>query len=710
MRTPLKLKYALLIFAALLVGLSALTVMLYNQGRGLAREMTELGTHTLQDAARAQQLERASLLSDFLAPTLVAPVYYSDFDGVRKLIETALKQPDVAYVLVYDQSGKLLHDGSLLTERFGQPMQDPGAAAAVAARERTSQTLDGVIEVVTPLRIGAEQIGGVRLGISMGPVKELAERNRVTLENASASNLTGRTLRALPWLLLMMVIAALLSLLVTRGLVAPILSLRNYAQRLQAGDYNARTKSTRNDEIGDLMRSFDGMADAVSRQHNEIAQLAFSDPLTGMPNRNRAKALIQAHLEMDVEKQHPCALLLLDLDDFKRINDSLGHDAGDRVLLELSKRLSECVTDAQRGAEVPHRMEVARFGGDEFLLLVFGPDARKCAHSLGERLLAISEHPFVLGDRQLFAGMSIGVAVYPEDGASVDLLLKNADVAMYQAKVSGKNMVRFFAAQMVEEVSHRLNLDGELRYAIKRGELSLQYQPLIRLRDQVLIGAEALLRWQHPTYGSVPPSIFVPLAEDTDLISTLGEWAIIEAARQTKLWAGHIAPDFYVSVNVSVRQLRRQDVPAIVQRALLDCDLAPQHFSLEITESSLFESSSNAGEALERLRAMGVKLWLDDFGTGFSGLSQLRRMPVHGVKIDRSFVTDMAHDPEDLAITNAIIAMAQSLGMKVTAEGIETQEQLNLLTQRGCDTGQGFLFNRPLSVDAFTALLEKSAG
>jgi predicted signal transduction protein with EAL and GGDEF domain len=722
MTLSLRWRFAALIGGVLLLALFALSWVLYSQGRILTGEMTALGAETLARAAEQQQRQRAILLSDFLAPTLVSPVYYADFDAARKLIETALKQPDVLYAVVFDRDGKLVFDGSVIVERFGEPMSDAGAEVARAATERVVQILGDRVEVVTPLLVGAERIGGLRLAISLTPARVLAHTQRDKLSAASALNLSARTLKALPLLALLAAVAALIASFIAHGLVAPILKLRSYARAVQTGDYQVRTESARSDEVGDLMRSFDAMADAVRRQHEEITQLAFSDGLTGLPNRNRVKAVLQAHLDADVStgggvasmptnadasRAKPLAILLFDLDDFKRINDSLGHDAGDQLIKQLGVRLSHWVDstveqfDRPRAPPDPSKaastVHVARFGGDEFLLLIDSMHARGLAVALADACLRGCAEAFVLpGERQVFVSPSIGVALYPADGSSVDALLRNADVAMYQAKRAGKNTCNFFASAMTDEVSTRLNLEGELRLALARQQLSLVYQPLIDLQSNTMVGAEALMRWNHPELGEVPPSIFIPLAEDTDLIASLGEWALEQASARLSDWANRLAPNFYLTVNVSVRQIRRQDMAAVVAGVLSRFPKARGHLNLEITESSLFENSVHAKGVMERLKSQGVGMWLDDFGTGFSGLSQLRRLPVRGVKIDQSFIADMATDPEDLAITQAIIAMAHSMGMKVTAEGVETQEQAQLLRARGCDTAQGYLFDRPL--------------
>ncbi len=697
----LTLKFTLLLTVALLLALLLQSYLMLQQGRKLSQDLTDIGAQVLTQASETQQQQRASLLADFLAPTLVGPVYYSDFDGVRKLIETALKQPDVQYVVVFDAEGKLLHDGSIALERYGQPMQDEGAKQATLARERITQKLGERIEIVTPLWVGADYLGGFRVGLSLANARTLVEVENERLRVAGQHNLTMRTLKTVPVLLILAGIATLLAFGVARGLVAPIVKLKRYAQALQAGDYQRRIESDRKDEIGDVMQSFDAMAQAVAHHHEEVGVLAFSDSLTGLPNRNRVKILLQQHLSKI--NSGAMAIILCDLDDFKRINDSLGHDAGDLLIKELSQRFARWIDE--HGPPTPTQFELARFGGDEFVILVQGAQARVAAERYAQHLLSGCAQGVQLGERQVFITLSIGIALYPEDGNTVDTLLKNADVAMYQAKMAGKNTLRLFAPAMVEAVSNRLNLEGELRHAIARGQLQMHYQPLVDINSRKIIGAEALMRWSHPDLGEVSPSLFIPLAEDTDLIASLGEWALNQACAQLRSWDSQLPSSFYLTVNVSVRQLRRQDMGNVVESVLAAFPAAGKYLHLEITESSLFESSVHAHGVLERLKNLGIGLWLDDFGTGFSGLSQLRRLPVQGVKIDKSFIAEMARDPEDLAITQAIIAMAGSLGMKVTAEGVETEEQLALLRERRCDTAQGYLFSKAVPADAFLALL-----
>jgi EAL domain-containing protein (putative c-di-GMP-specific phosphodiesterase class I) len=302
----------------------------------------------------------------------------------------------------------------------------------------------------------------------------------------------------------------------------------------------------------------------------------------------------------------------------------------------------------------------------------------------------------VLGGRQVFLGASVGITMFPFDAYHAGQLLKNADIAMYQAKVAGKNCYRFYSRAMDQAVERRVQLEQDLRGAWDRGELSVAYQPIYNLGDGRIQGAEALLRWQHPHLGMVPPSVFIEVAEQSGLIENLGRNVLEKACGDAARWQqGAIKP--FISVNISPRQLRSGELPDVVSNALRTSGLKPQQLHLELTETAVLVDEGQASALLSRVRATGVKVWLDDFGTGFSGLSHLRRVPVDGVKIDRSFVADVLRDPDDLALTTAIIAMAHSLGITVVAEGIETEGQYDVLRERGCDQGQGFWFGRPMA-------------
>lgn len=437
---------------------------------------------------------------------------------------------------------------------------------------------------------------------------------------------------------------------------------------------------------------------AVRQTEAHIQYLAHYDTLTGLPNRamwtERARAALFAarRHERDV-----LAVMFLDLDQFKTVNDSLGHGVGDLLLAEVARRLQECL----RSDDL-----LARQGGDEFVLLLPRLAQVEDAAGVAAKLLASLAQPMVLGEHELSISASIGIALYPADGEDVDTLLKHADIAMYSAKAAGRANFQFFVPEMNVKAFERMMLENALRRGLERGELVLNYQPQVQGGNGRIVGCEALLRWQHPEMGLVPPSHFIPVAEDSGLIIPIGEWVLAEACRQQVRWAAH---GLSMAVNISALQFRRGDFVEMVERILRETGADPAALELEITESALMQPNDELFNRLHRLRALGITLALDDFGTGYSSLAYLKRLPISRLKLDRSFVMDIPHDPEDVAIATATLSMAADLGMDVVAEGVETEAQVAFLHQKGCQVLQGFLFGRPLPVEGFEALL-KCAG
>jgi len=428
----------------------------------------------------------------------------------------------------------------------------------------------------------------------------------------------------------------------------------------------------------------------VRQSEAHIQFLAHYDILTHLPNRSMWADRAQAALF--AARRHPrdvLAVMFLDLDQFKTVNDSLGHGVGDQLLAEVARRLQSCL----RSDDV-----LARQGGDEFVLLLPRLARAEDAGEVARKLLQALEAPMLLGGHELSVSASIGIALYPADGDDVDTLLKHADIAMYSAKAAGRANFQFFVPEMNVRAFERMMLENALRRGLERQELVLHYQPQVEARSGRLIGCEALVRWQHPEMGLVPPAHFIPVAEDSGLIVPLGEWVLAEACRQQVRWAGQ---GLVMAVNISALQFRRGDFVEMVERTLKETGADPAALELEITESALMQPSEELFERLHRLRRLGITLALDDFGTGYSSLAYLKRLPISRLKLDRSFVMDIPLDAEDLAIATATLSMASDLGLAVVAEGVETQAQVDFLSGRGCQVLQGFLFGRPMAAAAF---------
>lgn len=442
-----------------------------------------------------------------------------------------------------------------------------------------------------------------------------------------------------------------------------------------------------------------GVAFAALAREAELVLRAHHDDLTGLPNRALLSERLQQELARARRTGKQLALLFLDLDRFKSVNDTLGHDGGDQLLRVAAERLSACVRECDT---------VARLGGDEFVVLLTGLDNPQQAAKLAGQVLAVLSEPFQVAGSKCFIGASIGVSVFPADGSSAEELLKQADIAMYRAKAAGRGRFVFFEESMNVDQRERAVMEQELHLAIMRNQFAVHYQPRVDLRDGRLLGAEALLRWNHPVLGSVSPAIFIPLAEDAGLIESIGPWVLRQVCAQLAAWqaAGYAVGT--VAVNVSGRQFRSDDLVAQVTHALESTGLAPHVLELEVTEGVLIDDVESVIDVLGRLKQIGVSVALDDFGTGYSSMAYLRRLPIDVLKIDQSFVRDLAHDEDARNMVQAIIAMAHALHKSVVAEGVETLVQANLLRSWGCNQAQGFYFSRPVTAAALEALMEKT--
>jgi diguanylate cyclase (GGDEF)-like protein len=420
-----------------------------------------------------------------------------------------------------------------------------------------------------------------------------------------------------------------------------------------------------------------------------LAHQARYDPLTTLPNRAMLMERLQDELARAARRKEPVFVLWLDLDDFKVVNDSLGHHAGDQLLLAVGKRLRACL----RPGDTP-----ARIGGDEFTVLLADVTTRQDAIQVAERVGKELRGPFQVADRELVAQASIGIAESVPGRTSPEALLRHADIAMYEAKKQGKGQYQVFTPGMDQAAWKRLELEAELRVALEQQQFELYYQPIFDLHTGAVRELEALVRWDHPSRGLIPPADFIPLAEQTGLIVPLGLWALDHACQQLTAWQprDHRHPPLGVSVNLSGRQLRERDLPERVAQTLAAAGLDPRRLTLEITETSMIDDLDAATATLHVLRELGVWVAVDDFGTGFSALATLKHYPVDSLKIDRLFVDGLGDDAQDTAIVHAVIAFAKTLGLQVTAEGIETARQLEQLRALGCDYGQGYYFAKPL--------------
>ena len=711
MKSPrgLQAKFLSIMGLALAVVAVLILLLLQRQER-IQSAVVEVSREAMRDSFVASLRRHGEGEVAQLAGSLTNPLYYFDLDAIGELSRAAMTNPGVRYVVVYDVEGNIVHDGSEEIPSYGKRMDDPLAARIVAASALLGQWSENTFDVSAPIKIGQQRLGGVRVGYDLKAMR--AYQDSALEELRRRLDALGRL--QLLWVGLLslglLALGAAMLWLIQRWLVKPIRELAEAAHTIEDGrfgQFDDSDAARHNDEVGDLMRAFSRMSQSLARHDRDIRRMAYTDSLTGLANRLAFREALDERLQQFDGGRGQLALLFADIDDFKRVNDTLGHDAGDEVLLQCAQRIARTVERV--GGE---RALLARFGGDEFVILVEGKpqrpgEARQLATHLADVLVAELGQPIAVHERQVFLGTSIGVTLYPEDASGATSLMKNGDIAMYQAKVAGKNCYRFYSRAMDQAVERRVHLEHALRGAWDRGELSLVYQPVFRLGDGAMVGAEALLRWKHPEQGLIAPSVFIDVAEQSGQIETLGPQVLRAACEDAVAWqrARPGADPLFVSVNVSPRQLRNGDLPNVVAACLRETELPPWLLHLELTETAVIGDEVHASALLSRLRASGVKVWLDDFGTGFSGLSHLRRVPVDGVKIDRSFVADVLRDPDDLALTTAIIAMAHSLGVTVVAEGVEKEGQYAVLRERGCDLAQGYWLGHPVPAAEFLAQL-----
>jgi diguanylate cyclase (GGDEF)-like protein len=507
--------------------------------------------------------------------------------------------------------------------------------------------------------------------------------------------------------------SALLLMSLRYLVIQPLQKLNKASYAIARGNMDVRVDVPGNDEISSLADSFCNMAQSLSESHAQVRYMAHHDALTGLPNRHMFKEYFSRTLAQAKRNKSSLALMFIDIDEFKHVNDTLGHEAGDRLLEDIADRLGMALRDSDLvcvpAAETNSnpRELVARIGGDEFTLLLPDIAQPEQASKVAQRILDILKPCFTINKHKFYVGGSIGITLYPQDGQTTDELIKNADLAMYKAKRAGKNTYRFFEPEMNEQAMRRIKMESRLRQAIENNDFVVHYQPLIDIADGRITGLEALVRWRDRDSGElISPNDFIPLAEETGLIIPIGEWVMNEACSQLRKWMDKGIRPVQVSVNASSIQLAGRSLPQLIQSVLERSGLPAQQLEIELTETSVMSAGEEAVENLYDIKKLGISIALDDFGTGYSSLSYLRDFAIDKLKIDRSFIDEIGKRSTRRSLVAAIIVMSHTLDLKVVAEGIEETEQLAFLRQHNCDIAQGFLFSKPLPADEIEALLE----
>lgn len=511
--------------------------------------------------------------------------------------------------------------------------------------------------------------------------------------------------------LMLLLLGGVFNATVAKVAIKPIHALIQATQQIAKGDFKPELNITSKDELGDLALAFRHMGKQLSHSSRRIRQLAYYDPLTQLPNRTTLRETLNRLLMQSKRNKWKTAVLFIDLDDFKKVNDRLGHSAGDELLVQISERLknrlrqSDMLFDQSAGPSVDQL--ISRRGGDEFNAILSSIKAPHDAAVVAERIIQDLNEPFNIASSEIHVGASVGIAIFPDDGGDADTLLRNADLAMYEAKAKGKNNYHIFTSAINKQVHQRLALESALQSALVQGQFRLYYQPKVRLEDMKTVGFEALIRWYEPKKGVILPSSFIPVAEESNLIRDIGNWILGESMQQVQLWESVLPDGVRIAINISARQLAQADLVDQFQTMMEHFGLSARRLEIELTETSVLQDEVMASQHLTDLRALGVEISLDDFGTGYSSLNFLRKLPIDTVKIDRTFTAAVTRSGETRAIVISLLNLCRQLNVKSIAEGIETTDQLQFMLEHGCDQGQGFLFSEPLPANEVMVFLEE---
>ncbi|KRT54958.1 putative bifunctional diguanylate cyclase/phosphodiesterase [endosymbiont of Ridgeia piscesae] len=807
----LQSKYSLTLLALVIgVVLSVSSVLLYQFDDAIG-DYQEANASTLKRAQIKQLQHQGLTLTGILAQSLINPLYELDMEGIGQLLQTANSQPDVIRTLVFDEKGRIVHDGEETLPRFGQLMSEPLAFQALQSQAPLTHLEADRLSIAAPISLEKNQLlGGIYIDLSLSQMLKVVRDSKSRLELISRTHI-DRNLNSI-WMLLLLLGAAsiLAGLLIAYRLSRPIGRLEKLAQRIGSRDYSAVSHIDRNDEIGSLARTLEKMGQhlqstTISKEYmdeilhsmrdlllvtdlsgritrinrafsqlsgytsqqaisqsigqiipysldkhsswaeyleephevsahectlqasdgkqvpillsasmldpntghqgmvlvaqdlteyrvaqQQIHHLAYYDLVTGLPNRALFIDRLRQAIRSARREQNRMALFFLDLDRFKNINDTLGHEIGDQMLEAVAARLQS------------HKREedtIARFGGDEFTLIIPRIEQTDDLITQAERITSLFQQPFNIGGLELFSGTSIGISLYPDDASDAETLIRNADTAMYRSKERRSNGFEFYTDDMNTLATEFMNIEHGLRRALENQAFELRYQPQVNIKTGKLKSVEALLRWRRSEHEILKPDLFLHVLEETGLVIPVGEWVLRQACRQLKAWQQLGVRIERVAVNISPRQFVSPNLAETVSAILKEYQLPASSLELEITESGLMEDMEHTIELLGQLADMGVKLAIDDFGTGYSSLEHLRNFPVQTLKIDRSFIHGMETEQNRAAIVQAIISLANILDLKVVAEGVETKQQQALLEEFGCRIVQGYLYSLPLMAE-----------
>jgi len=713
MKLKLQAQHQLFVSGTLALTVLLLTSALLIHARYFTSEILTANNAAMRDKMMQQVEVRGKTIGSMLSSYLVNPVYHYDLEAIRRLLDDTASIDGIQTLLVTGPEGKIIHDGTSNIERFGQHGVEPYIIDFLATgQEFFIEHESNSMLVGYSIRIGGELLGCLILRLTLDRIQHDIVAIEQQLEAISLESFYEQLIIAELISLFLFLPILFFTYRASKYFTLPIKMLASAVSLIDKGNYGERVSVSRQDELGELAEAFNDMSLRLANHENEMSHIAYHDPLTELPNRLMLKKNIEQALNHSADISTYTALMLIDLDDFKQVNDTLGHDAGDILLKRASERITHCLREAEDSVlkikdkkTFDVKEALCRLGGDEFTVLAKDLQSRDDASLIAKRVIRSLKQPFNIKNQPISIGASIGIALAPVDGDSVDELLKNADLAMYHAKNMGKNNFQYFDSNLADKISFITKTKEDIDIALENEQFQLYFQPQVSIESGSIIGAEALVRWMHPELGFISPATFIPLAEESGQILQLGQWVQDSAAKYLSRWSKMWQKPIHIGVNFSARQLADSNLSPKLSETVKKYGVSPEWLHVEVTETMLIKDASKAIKALNMLDSLGFPIWLDDFGTGFSSLSHLQCFPLKGIKLDQSFVRNLGESQRDRSLAMAIVSLGHTMNLSVIAEGIETDTQRKLLVDWGCKLGQGYYFYKPMSADAFEMLL-----
>ena len=708
-RLNLQARYTVQIVIIIAVIAVSLTLLSAMQFKSRADEISGVTSDSFATHLHDEVRERGWILERNLASSLAIPLLHLDMRAMREQLQATIAQQDVMFAYVYDVDGKIVHDGSDAVSLYGQHIDDRLGWPASKLVRASQRTVNNELHVVSPVLLGDKIMGAIAIGVSLDSANAKIFELEKDIDVLHAQNRRDELRVAGAFTVLSLALGSLFALFAGYRLAKPMRELARQARRLGQGVFDDEIDIRRNDEVGDLANSFRTMSYDLQASNREINFLAYHDVLTGLPNRVRFKEKLDELCDGCKEHGSLGAVLFVDLDGFKPINDTLGHYAGDALLCEVADRLQQCLRTEPcqewclDGGEA---QSVARLGGDEFAIALKGLDDPQDAALVARRVLAELSTRFRIAGEDVTIGASIGIAMCPDNGRDADSLLGFADMAMYSVKRDGKQSYRFYEEFMYERTRDRVHLIRDLRRALDNDELQLRYQPIAASDSGRTVGAEALVRWHHPERGLMRAGEFIDLAEKSGEIGRLGRWVLDRVCQDLGAWRKQGIDEFFVSINFSSQQMLHDDLPEFVTASLERHGLSTSDLRLEAGEDRFFAEGDGMAELLSPWTTAGFEVWVDQFGSGPASLLNLLRVRPHGVKLSPAFIADITVDSRARQFVEGILAFAKMVNLDVCAVGVTSEAAANWLREHGCRYLQGQYLGPELGVSDLADYLE----